>query len=228
MRILRMYISFNIQNPLTACPWICYAFCMTRQGRRVERFPCPFLFRRCDYEQVHEGRHHPPGQGRRCGVHPHAVYGHLRPAEKRGHHRQPGGEGREQRDHDRRQLHRGLRAHQRIRPVSAARSGHLRHPPLAAPARQGGAADLRRVQPGRHALLRRPPRHAEAHPEEGRRHGLQLQCGPGDGVLPVPDRRAGQAHHHDLRRGGLLRPWPAGPWREHPPRDLHGAGADGL
>ena len=36
------------------------------------------------------------------------------------------------------------------------------------------------------------------------------------------------AHHNDLRRGGLLRPGPPGSRREHPARDLHGAGADGL
>ncbi len=53
------------------------------------------------------------------------------------------------------------------------------------------------------------PLRAQAGDPEGQRHGLRpLQCGPGGGVLPVQDRRGGQAHHPDQRRGGLLRPGP--------------------
>ena len=52
--------------------------------------------------------------------------------------------------------------------------------------------------------------------------------GPGGGVLPVQDRRGGQAHHPDQRRGGLLRSGPPGPRGGHPAGDLHGPGADGL
>ena len=60
-----------------------------------------------------------------------------------------------------------------IRPVSTSRSGHLHHPALASAARQGRAADLRRVQSRRHALHRRSPRRAASRDaEEGRGYGL--------------------------------------------------------
>ena len=47
-------------------------------------------------------------------------------------------------------------------------------------------------------------------------------------TLPLPDGRGRKPHHHDLGRSRLLRPGTAGSRREHPARDLHGAGADGL
>ena len=133
--------------------------------------------------------YHSNGERGGCKIHPNAVHRHLWPAEKRGHHRLPDREGRGQPDHDRRLLHRGVCPHQRVGPVSLARPGQLCHLPLAAPARQGGPAHLRRAQPGRHSLCGRPPGGAGAGAGESEGHGLRhLQRGPRGGVLPVPDR----------------------------------------
>ena len=58
--------------------------------------------------------------------------------------------------------------------------------------------------------------------------GYSFNVGPECEFFLFQTDEKGAAHHPDRRRGRLFRPRPPRPRREHPPRDLHGAGADGL
>ena len=82
------------------------------------------------YEQIYQGRHHSPGRRGRHRLYPHAIYRHVRSGQERGHHPLPDPKGRQQPDLHRRQLHRRLYPHPRVRPVPLSRPGHLHRPLL--------------------------------------------------------------------------------------------------
>ena len=97
----------------------------------------------------------------------------------------------------------------RIRHAGPAGSGHVPDPAVARRDRGHIADVLRHPDPRRRTLRRGPAQRPQAHPGQGRGHGLHLLHPPRDRVLPAQVPGAGPGRITDPRgRGRLLRPRP--------------------
>ena len=164
----------------------------------------------------------------RRGLHPAAVHRHPGHQQERRGAPQPVRQGARRRDHVRRLLDRGLRADRGVGHAAQARPAHLPDPAVRRRGRPGRPAAVRHLHPGRAAVRRLPPDHAQAPARAGQEARLRDDGGVRGGVLSVRAGARRLAHHDHPRFGRLLRPGPAGQGRGDPAGHRRAAGGDGV